>query len=77
MHRAQCDMRNLKKFIEEKLGLKVDMTKSKVDRPRGLKYLGFGFYYDSRAHQFKAKPHAQSVAKFKNETTHMQKLESK
>ena len=41
------------------------MTKSKVDRPRGLKYLGFGFYYDTRAHQFKAKPHAKSIAKFK------------
>ena len=41
------------------------MTKSKVDRPQGLKYLGFGFYFDSRAHQFKAKPHAKAVAKFK------------
>ena len=41
------------------------MTKSKVDRPSGLKYLGFGFYFDSRAHQFKAKPHAKSVVKFK------------
>jgi group II intron reverse transcriptase/maturase len=58
-------MRNISRFIEEKLGLKVNMTKSKVDRPSGLKYLGFGFYYDSRAHQFKAKPHAKSVIKFK------------
>jgi len=24
-------------FIEEKLGIKVNMTKSKVDRPRGIK----------------------------------------
>ena len=37
-------MRNISRFIEEKLGLKVNMTKSKVDRPSGLKYLGFGFY---------------------------------
>ena len=58
-------MRNISRFIEEKLGLKVNTTKSKVDTPRGLKYLGFGFYFDSRAHQFKAKPHAKSVAKFK------------
>ena len=58
-------MRNISRFIEEKLGLKVNMTKSKVDRPSGLKYLGFGFYFDSRAHQYKAKPHAKSVAKFK------------
>ena len=41
------------------------MTKSKVDRPRGLKYLGFGFYFDTRAHQYKTKAHAKSVAKFK------------
>ena len=58
-------MRNISRFIEKKLGLKVNMSKSKVDKPQGLKYLGFGFYFDSRAHQFKAKPHAKSVAKFK------------
>lgn len=62
---AKRVMRNISRFIEEKLGLKVNMTKSKVDRPSGLKYLGFGFYFDTRAHQFKAKPHAKSVAKFK------------
>lgn len=58
-------MRNVSRFIKEKLGLKVNMTKSKVDKPKGLKYLGFGFCYDSLAHQYKAKPHAKSVAKFK------------
>lgn len=68
---AKRVMRNLTKFIEEKLGLKVNMSKSKVDRPSGLKYLGFGFYFDSKAHQYKAKPHAISVAKFK---TRMKRL---
>jgi len=58
-------MRNLTRFIEEKLGLKVNMTKSKVGRPQGLKYLGFGFYFDSHAHGYKVKPHAKSVEKFK------------
>ena len=58
-------MRNISHFIEEKLGLEVNMTKSKVDKQQGLKYLGFGFYFDTRAHQYKAKPHAKSVAKFK------------
>lgn len=53
------------RFIEEKLGIKVNMTKSKVDKPQGLKYLGFGFYFDTRVHQFKAKPYAKSVTKFK------------
>lgn len=61
---AKRVMRNLTKFIEEKLGLKVNMTKSKIDRPQGLKYLGFGFYFDSRSHSYKAKPHAKSVEKF-------------
>ena len=59
-------MRNISRFIEEKLGLKVNMTKSKVDRPSGLKYHGFGFFKDSKAHQYKARPHAVSVAKFKH-----------
>ena len=58
-------MRNISRYIEEKLGLKVNMSKSKVDRPQGIKYLGFGFYFDSHAHQYKSKPHAKSVAKFK------------
>ena len=58
-------MRSLSKFMEEKLSLKVNMNKSKVDRPQGIKYLGFGFYYDPLAKQYKAKPHAKSVAKFK------------
>lgn len=58
-------MRNLTRYIEDKLELKVNMTKSKVDRPQGLKYLGFGFYFDSHAHAYKAKPHAKSVEKFK------------
>lgn len=58
-------MRNISRLIDEKLGLKVNMTKSKVDRPSGLKYLGFGFYYDTRSHQFKVKAHAKTVAKFK------------
>lgn len=62
---AKRVMRNISRFIEEKLGLKVNVTKSKVDKPQGLKYLGFGFYYDKTAQQYKAKPHAKSVAKFK------------
>ena len=55
-------MRNISRFIEEKLGLKVNMTKSKVDRPDGLKYLGFGFFFDTQAQQYKARPHAKSIA---------------
>jgi group II intron reverse transcriptase/maturase len=62
---ARRVMRNLTSFIEESLGLKVNITKSKIDKPKGLKYLGFGFYFDSLAKQYKAKPHMKSVEKFK------------
>jgi group II intron reverse transcriptase/maturase len=58
-------MKSISKFIEIKLGLKVNVSKSKVDKPKEIKYLGFGFYYDSFAKQYKAKPHAKSVAKLK------------
>ena len=71
---ARRVMRNLSRFIEEKLGLKVNMTKSKIDKPKGLKYLGFGFYFDSHAKQYKAKPHQTSVQKFKMK---MKKLTSR
>ena len=45
--------------------MRAIVAKSKVDRPSGLKYLGFGFYFDSKAHQYKAKTYAKSIAKFK------------
>lgn len=58
-------MKSVARFIEEKLGLKVNAEKSKVDKPKGIKYLGFGFYFDSFAKVYKAKPHPKAVAKFK------------
>ena len=58
-------MKSVARFIEEKLGLKVNAEKSKVDKPKGIKYLGFGFYFDSFANGYKAKPHPKAVAKFK------------
>ena len=58
-------MVNVSKFIEKKLGLKVNVTKSKVSKPNGIKYLGFGFYYDRYEQQLKAKPHERSVQKLK------------
>lgn len=62
---AERVMKSVTRFIEGKLGLKVNATKSKVDRPGGVKYLGFGFYFDSRAQLWKARPHPKAVAKFK------------
>ena len=58
-------MKSVTRFLEERLGLKVNATKSKVDRPKGIKYLGFGFYYDTFAKEYRARPHEKSVAKFK------------
>lgn len=58
-------MKSISKYIHEKLGLKVNATKSKVTKPKGLKYLGFGFYYDAFSKEYKAKPHEKSIAKFK------------
>jgi len=39
-------MASITKFIETKLGLKVNAVKSKVETPKELKYLGFGFNFD-------------------------------
>lgn len=58
-------MENVSKFIEKKLGLKVNMTKSKVSKPNDIKYLGFGFFYDKYAKLWKAKPHQMSIQKLK------------
>ena len=58
-------MKSVTRFIEEKLGLKVNAEKSKVDKPKGIKYLGFGFYFDSFAKAYKARPHPKAVTKFK------------
>lgn len=62
---AERVMKSVTRFIEERLGLKVNAEKSKVDKPRGIKYLGFGFYFDSFAKGYKARPHSKAVAKFK------------
>ena len=58
-------MHTITKWIEKKLGLKVNMTKTKVTRPNNLKYLGFGFWKDSKDGQWKARPHQDSVERFK------------
>lgn len=62
---AERVMRSITRYIEEELGLKVNASKSKIDNPKGIKYLGFGFYYDSFAKEYRAKPQAKSVEKFK------------
>ena len=58
-------MKSMTKYLEETLGLKVNVTKSKVERPSGIKFLGFGFFWDKNAYQFKAKPHQISIMRVK------------
>lgn len=59
---AKRVMRTITDFIERKLWLKVNMTKTHVTTPKGLKYLGFGFWNGSGT--WRAMPHKDSVAKF-------------
>ncbi len=56
-------MNSIVKWIERKLGLKVNMTKTKVAKPSRLKYLGFGFV--KMGDKWEARPHQDSVMKFK------------
>lgn len=57
-------MKGITRFIETKLGLKVNVEKSKVARPNEIKYLGLGFYY-TKTGKIKLKSHLKSINKFK------------
>ena len=54
-------MESITHFIEKKLGLKVNMTKTKICKPNDLKYLGFGFY---KGKEWESIPHIDSKMKF-------------
>ena len=56
-------------WIERKLGLKVNATKTHITPPSRLKYLGFGFWKDKDG--WKAGPHEDSVEKFKRKLKHL------
>lgn len=62
---ARRVIRSVTKFIEEKLGLIVNATKTKIIKAGDseLKYLGFSFYKGKDGYQ--AKPHLESVENFK------------
>jgi len=57
-------LESITKFIEKKLGLKVNAEKSKVTRPTQTKYLGFSFWKDAKG-KWKPKPHLKSYQKIK------------
>lgn len=58
-------MASVTNFIEKKLGLKVNATKSKVDRPNNIKFLGYGYYLNFKEGTYQLKPHEKSIQKFK------------
>ena len=56
-------MHTVTSWIERKLSLKVNATKSKVTKPTRLKYLGFGFVKMNG--KWEARPHKDSINRFK------------
>lgn len=62
---AKRVMYSITDWIERKLGLNVNAEKTHITRPQKLKYLGFGFYKDFKAKEWKSRPHEDSVQKFK------------
>lgn len=58
---AKRVMRNIVTFIETKLKLKVNASKTHITEPEHLKYLGFSFWKSKDG--WKAKPHDESFMK--------------
>lgn len=66
-------MHSITGFIERKLGLKVNATKTKIVPPKDLKYLGFGFWKDNDG-TWKSRPHRDSKMKFQRKVKLLCKL---
>ena len=64
-------MHTITKWIEKKLGLKVNATKTKVTTPSKLKYLGFGFWKGTEG--WKARPHKDSIKRFERKLKQLTK----
>ena len=59
-------LNSITKFIEKKLGLKVNTEKSKVTKPAQTKYLSFSFWKDRKGKgKWKPKPHIKAYQKLK------------
>lgn len=61
---AERVMKSITDYIERKLGLKVNATKSQIGRPNQIKFLGFGYFKD-KDKKYQAKPHKLSIEKLK------------
>jgi len=64
-------MNTITKWIERKLKLKVNMTKTKVTKPSHLKYLGFGFV--KMGDKWEVRPHQDSVKNFERKLKRLTK----
>ena len=60
---AKRVMHSITGWIERKLGLKVNATKTHITKPMKLKYLGFGFWKSKEG--WRARPYHDSVAKLR------------
>lgn len=64
-------MNTITKWIERKLGLKVNAEKTRTTKPTKLKYLGFGFV--KMDGKWEARPHQDSLVKFKSKLKQLTK----
>ena len=64
-------MNTITKWIERKLGLKVNAEKTRTTKPTRLKYLGFGFV--KMEGKWEARPHQDYIAKFKRKLKQLTK----
>lgn len=64
-------MHTITKWIEKKLELRVNVTKTKVTKPMNLKYLGFGFV--KMGDKWECRPHQDSVKSFKRRLKYLTK----
>ena len=65
---AKRVMYSITDWIERKLALKVNAEKTHITRPGKLKYLGFGFYKDPKAKEWKCRPHGEIRGKIQTNT---------
>ena len=57
-------MKSITHYIEHKLSLKVNITKTKVCTPNDVNYLGFGFYKSNKSKKWECIPHKDAKVKF-------------
>ena len=61
---AKRVMKSVTRWLEEKLQVQVNITKTKVCRPNDTKYLGYSFYKNKNG-KWRPKPHLKTVQKYK------------